>query len=148
SGTSTAPITIRAAPNELVIIDGSIQEIQKAPSSAWEPIGDPRIGEYRSLRQYPDLTRATKGTPGLVGYFFDSMVPLHSYRLVEDLRSTNQYWNLPSNSAVGHGIYLGPGVWFNRQTQRIHVRLARTSIAGQVNYTGETDPRKLSLVIA
>jgi hypothetical protein len=44
-------------------------------------------------------------------------------------------------------VYLGPGLWFDAQTQRIHVRLAHTKIAAQANYTGETDPRKVALVI-
>ena len=74
------------------------------------------------------------------------MVPLHGYRYAEDLRSNNELWNVP-NSAPGTGIYVGPGAWFDWKTHRIHVRLAHTTLPHQENYTGETDPRKLALVL-
>src|SRR5262249_43588808 len=48
------------------------------------------------------------------------------------------------------GIYCGPGLWFNPESQRIHVRLKHTAlkVLGDSNYRGETDPRRLSLVVA
>src|SRR5262249_36039610 len=48
------------------------------------------------------------------------------------------------------GIYAGPGLWFNRETGRIHIRLAHTQLAGlgDHGYTGETDPRKLPLIVS
>ena len=48
------------------------------------------------------------------------------------------------------GIYCGPGLWFNRETRRIHIRLAHHELAGLGDraYRGETDPRKMSLVVA
>ena len=44
----------------------------------------------------------------------------------------------------------GPGVWYDMKTGRIHARLGHTNLAhlGDQNYRGETDPRKLPLVIA
>jgi hypothetical protein len=82
------------------------------------------------------------------GNFADSMVPLHGYRFAVDLRTDNAYWNLASNVEPGQGIYVGPGLWFDGETHRIHVRLAHTRLAAQPgNYAGETDPRKLALVI-
>src|SRR5262249_21802396 len=46
--------------------------------------------------------------------------------------------------------YAGPGVRRDPQTGRIHVRLAHTKLAGlgERHYRGETDPRKLPLVIS
>jgi hypothetical protein len=147
AGTAKAPITIRSAPGELAIVDGGLREFEDAPAAAWEPVKDGAPGEFRSVRAFPAL-----GTEGravsLGGNFADSMVPLHGYRFAQDLRTDNRYWNLPSNVEPGQGVYLGPGLWFDGQTQRIHVRLAHTKLAAQpANYAGETDPRKVALVI-
>ena len=48
------------------------------------------------------------------------------------------------------GVYCGPGLWFNRETERIHARLAHTKMAGLGDraYRGETDPRKLALCVS
>jgi hypothetical protein len=48
------------------------------------------------------------------------------------------------------GLYGGPGLWYNRETGRIHVRLAHHKLAGLGDraYRGETDPRKTPLVVA
>src|SRR5262249_30880170 len=47
-------------------------------------------------------------------------------------------------------VYLGPGLWFDSDSKRIHVRLAHTSlkVLGDANYRGEADPRRLALVVA
>jgi len=47
-------------------------------------------------------------------------------------------------------VYCGPGIWYDRETGRIHCRLAHTKLPGlgDDNYRGETDPRKTPLVIA
>jgi hypothetical protein len=47
-------------------------------------------------------------------------------------------------------LYCGPGLWVNRETGRVHSRLAHHQLAGldKLAYRGETDPRKLPLVIA
>jgi len=41
-------------------------------------------------------------------------------------------------------------VWYNPETRRIHARLAHTNLEGlaEDNYRGETDPRRLPLVVA
>ncbi|MCH8830676.1 MAG: hypothetical protein IID45_13955, partial [Planctomycetes bacterium] len=46
--------------------------------------------------------------------------------------------------------YFGPGLWFDKKTGRIHCRLAPTRLPyfGKNNYRGETDPRKLRLIVA
>ncbi|MEK6236659.1 MAG: hypothetical protein N2C14_18275, partial [Planctomycetales bacterium] len=85
--------------------------------------------------------------PLALGRFVDSMVPLHGYRAAEDLRSTNEFQ--PKNKNEGT-VYCGPGLWFHRETNRIHIRLAHHALPGLGDraYRGETDPRKLPLVVA
>src|SRR5262249_16446002 len=153
-GTAKAPITIRSAPGELAIIDGGLRELEEAPATSWEPVKDGAPGEFRSVHEFAapsarstDKDGESGGNLWAGGNFADSMITLHRYRFEADLRADNLYWNVPGNTEAGQGIYLGPGVWFNGETHRIHVRLAHTKLAQPDNYAGETDPRKLALVI-
>ncbi len=141
AGTQDRPITIRGYPGELAILDGGVAQFAKNPGVAWEPV-DGVAQEYRSTQEYPELTR-------VVGNFGDSLVPLHSYVDAADLRS-NREAPLRDESGERKPFYLGPGLWYDADSQRIHVRLAHTHIKafGAGNYRGETDPRKLPLVIA
>src|SRR5262249_4095662 len=137
------PITIRSYPGELAIIDAGIREFYEDPANAWEPVPG-SDGEYRSKKTY------TQG--GGFGNFGDSMVPLHRYINFNDLRSKNELWNagLGARKDDPKGIYCGPGVRRDPETGRIHIRLAHTELAGlgAHAYRGETDPRKIPLVIA
>jgi len=148
-GTAKAPITIRSAPGELAIIDAGLREFQDAPKTAWEPVAGGAPGEFRSVHAFPEIQKSADKERGVwvLGNFADSMVPLHGYRYDVDLRAANELWNVPGNTKPGEGIYVGPGVWFDWPSHRIHVRLAHTTLARQVNYAGETDPRKLALVL-
>jgi hypothetical protein len=148
AGTAKSPIAIRSAPGELAIVDGGLREFEDAPATAWEPVKDGAPGEFRSVRAFAGIAREGGRGVWVGGNFADSMVPLHGYRFAVDLRTDNPYWNLASNVEPGQGIYVGPGLWFDGETHRIHVRLAHTRLAAQPgNYAGETDPRKLALVI-
>lgn len=150
SGTVEKPITIRAFPGELPVIDGGLREFFESPATAWEPCPGGAAGEYRSVKAYPDLENRAAGT-NVLGHFGDSMVPLQGYRFLTDLRSDNVYWNIGSKVGDAGHIYCGPGVFHDAQTGRIHVRLAHTNmkyLPAADNYTGETDPRKLPLVVA
>lgn len=167
SGTEAAPITIRAYPGESVIIDGGLRDFLEHPETAWEPNPDGVAGEFVSTRSYLDLDDRRVPTqflpaaweplwgiederPIALGHFADSMVPLHGYRIVEDLRSDNEFWIGNKHEMRDTGIYCGPGLWFNRETGRIHIRLAHHQLSGlgERAYRGETDPRKLPLVIS
>src|SRR5207248_9193594 len=88
--------------------------------------------------------------PLALGHFGDSMVPLHGYRTATDLRSNHEMSQGDRKATAAAGVYCGPGLWYSRDTGRIHIRLAHHKLAGLGDraYRGETDPRKLPLVVA
>jgi len=162
SGTAANPITIRAWPGELATLDCGYPEFFQSPDTAWEPCPASQggvEGEFWSTRTYP-LNRKTRV---IAGNFGDSMVPLFRYATMRDLRSRNEFYlpTLANNNYLDPtGIYCGPGAMWNPDTGRIHVRLAHTHIDQlsetdylnhgpdfNHNYTGETDPRSLPLVL-
>lgn len=149
AGTPRSPITIRSYPGELAILDGSLPEFHDDPARAWEPVPGGAPGEYRSTLAYPDFGGAPDQT-NVLGWFADSMVPLHGYRFLRDLRSGNVYWNLKDRLSEKESIYCGPGLFLDLKTMRIHCRLAPTRMdyLGPDNYTGPTDPRKVPLLVA
>lgn len=144
NGTPQKPITIRAFPGQLAIVDAGYREFFETPADAWEPVQGGAAHEYRSKKAYK--------TGGNFGNFGDSMVPFQRYITFHDLRSRNELWHSGLSNRVDDpkGIYAGPGVRRDPKTGRIHVRLAHTQLAGlgRNHYRGETDPRKLPLVIA
>jgi hypothetical protein len=143
-GTAEAPITLRAFPNELVILDGGFAEFFKQPKEAWEPVPNGAPQEYRSVRKFPGLER-------VVGNFGDSLLPLNAYREVADLRAENEAPLTPADDDEQLPLcYFGPGVWYDKESERIHIRLAHTYLPafGDDNYQGVTDPRQIPLVIA
>jgi hypothetical protein len=144
AGTAEKPITIRAFPGELAILDAGLREFVEDPATAWEPAPGGTEAEYRSTKAY----RAGGG----FGNFADSMIPFHRYMNFADLRSRNELYlpELNNRQDDPRGIYCGPGVRRDPQTGRIHVRLAHTTLAGlgKDAYRGETDARKLPLVIS
>ena len=149
--TAGKPITLRSFPGELATIDGGLPEFQLSPQTAWEPVAGGAAGEYRSVSTFPEID-GSRGGVTLLGRFADSLTPLHGYRYLTDLRSSNEYFSQidAGKTEAGSGIYCGPGVFFDNETKRVHVRLSHTRqvALGADNYQGETDPRKLKLIIA
>ncbi len=144
AGRAEAPITIRSFPGEQAIIDGGLPEFVNAPADAWVPHPAGAAGEFRSARAFKNIR-------DVVGLFGDSMVGLQTYWHIEDLRAENELWiDDPDKKLMVLPHYCGPGLWYEKETGHIHIRLAQTHIDNpQVpNYRGETDPRKLPLVIA
>lgn len=167
SGTTNAPITIRSFPNELAIIDGGLREFFEMPAKAWQPFAGGAKGEFVSTKTYPQFNARPivhafpaagwepffgkeDERPVVLGHFGDSMVPLHGYRTLGDLRDHSMLWDVANKFDKAASVYCGPGVWFNRKTGRIHARLAHTKLAGlgDRSYRGETDPRKIPLCIS
>lgn len=146
AGKTDAPITIRSYPGERAILDGSIREFSESPAQAWVPCADGVPGEYRSVRPHPNLR-------DVIGAFGDSLVGLQTYWHRMDLQATNELWlTVPPNNEGDNlkPVYLGPGLWYDRATSFIHVRLAHTHTGGPVesNYRGVTDPRQVPLIVA
>lgn len=149
TGTVGKPITLRAHPGEIAIVDGGLREFYESPQTSWEPCPNGAVGEYWSTKPYPGLSDDPIRT-NLLGNFGDSLVPLHGYRFRTDLTSDNPYWNISSKVEDSGAVYTGPGLWYDTKSHRIHCRLAHTKLPGlgEMNYRGETDPRKLPLVVA
>lgn len=148
-GTAEKPITIAGYPGELAIIDGGLREFFEQPEQAWEPVEDGALGEFRSTKTYPDLGGKPESV-NVLGNFGDSMLPLQGYHFLGDLRSDNPYWNVSQKVGSTDYVYCGPGIYYDPESGRIHCRLAHTKLnaLGDFNYRGETDPRKIPLVIA
>jgi hypothetical protein len=149
-GTIAGPITIRAYPGELAVLDGGLREFFDEPAQAWEPDPDGAKGEFRSVKMYPGLAREAGDGPAVFGNFGDSLVPLQAYRFHGDLASDNPFWNVQNKVGGESFVYCGPGLFYDAASGRIHCRLAHTRLTGlgEDNYRGQTDPRGIALVVA
>jgi hypothetical protein len=147
AGKPDAPITISSFPGELAVIDGGFPEFQKDTAGSWQPYKDGAVGEFISTRVYKNIR-------DVVGLFGDSNIGLQTYWYAMDLRSDNETW-IPDEKLMVKPVYCGPGLWYDKQTGRIHCRLAHTKLelppptgVKITQYNGQTDPRQLPMVIA
>ncbi|MGE0610021.1 MAG: hypothetical protein AB7O62_23220 [Pirellulales bacterium] len=140
-GRADAPLTIRSFPGEQAILDGGFREFFDEPAAAWTEYPDGAEGEYRSTRTYPNIRNVH-------GSFGDSHVGLVTYYHAQDMRAKGEFFELDPATQDFVPIYCGPGIWYDRATGHIHVRLAPTDLPQVDNYQGTTDPRRVPLVIA
>ena len=144
-GTAEKPFTLRSWPGETAVIDGRWSEFSQSPDKSWQPIGDGASGEFRSTKKYPNVREA-------IGAFGDSMIGLNSYFHRSDLQATNELidyddWDQSKTTDI-KPLWCGPGLWYDAASGHIHCRLSHTHLPGLDNYNGETDPRKLPLIVA
>lgn len=141
TGTPEKPITICGYPGETVILDAGMPEFQLSPELAWEP-GEAE-GEYVSIGTYRNIR-------DVLGLFADSNIGLQTYWRYEYLIAENELHGTDPNTGEQIPYYCGPGIYYNKSTGKIHIRLAHTRLKDfeVANYEGETDPRRISLVIS
>ncbi len=142
AGSKDAPITIRSFPGEQAVIDGGMPEFQLSPETSWEPCTNGAPGEYVSAKPYRNIR-------DVLGRFGDSNIGLQTYWHAMDMRAENELWIKDPETMV-KPVYCGPGLWYEKKTGLIHARLAHTHIDNPEveDYRGETDPRKLPMVVA
>jgi hypothetical protein len=141
TGRADAPITLRSFPGEQAILDGGLREFFENPGDCWEPYPAGKQDEFRS-------TTPRKNLRNVVGSFGDSMVGLLTYYHAADMRADDEFTVLKGDKSDYEPVYCGPGLWYDTETGYLHARLAHTRLADYPAYRGETDPRKLPLVIA
>ena len=122
SGAEDKPVTLRSFPGEMAIIDGGLREFQLTPETAWKPLADGAADEFVSARTYPQFTsRVIVATfpaagwepfhgkedqrPLVLGHFADSMVPLHGYRTLTDLRDHSMLWDVDDKFQTEQAVY-------------------------------------------
>jgi hypothetical protein len=114
---------------------------------------DAHVDEYISKRVFPSPT-PTKSWRVNSGAFINPIngryVRLVSYGQLEFLRSDYEF-NPRVSKDLYAPAYMGPGIHFNQETNRIHIRLSHTSVNQNINplsdYQGETNPNKVALSI-
>lgn len=179
-----APITIRGYPDEDVVLDAAYPYFREPDNDHWQRVPEGAPDEWRSTME------VAPGTT--VGLFLDSGIRLLQYSNPNDFRADNQLWaprigshdprpgpeNTDSDGSRQHirtaWTYFGPGLYWNPDTRRVHIRLTHTDLAHLVepyhdgdgdprrpttertiarqtefaDYTGPTDPRELALAIS
>lgn len=164
SGTWLSKIVVRPYRSEQVTIDALMPNfLHPTDGVQWDSLGG---GEYVWCKQLPEGEEVTGGA------FMDR--PVHTrlvrYGRLEDLQSTNELWrkddetgdnrvwtkigNDPNvyqiTSEYRNWVYMGPGIWFDTDTRKVHIRLSHThnNISSWDDYTGETDPNQIRLALS
>jgi hypothetical protein len=145
SGTKDQHATIRAYPGERVAIDASLPRFRTLADGRWEPAKatDPQAHPQEYVSSDPLTARISRGA-------FVDRVPytrLITYTSLRDLRAVNGY-RLVNGPRVP--TYMGPGLWFDEETRKVHVRLSHThnGVPGLKDYGGTVDPRKVRLALS
>jgi hypothetical protein len=147
SGTALHPITIRSFPGELAILDSGPRDFRTPGNGDWELV-NAAIGEYRSANLAPS------GTPygyvaGIPGYE-NGRVGLVPYVSATAFRATSETWVNGSTQ-----YYVGPGLFRDAGTGRLHIRLQKTAAMravearyGQVFPLDFPDPRDYPILVS
>jgi hypothetical protein len=165
-GTADDPIVIRSYPGEHAYIDGALTEFRRPNNEDWIPARsryeEAVDDEYVSAMMFTyDLVNR--------GAFLDRnpYTRLVTYSNLNDLRADNETFdkifdeNDPrpgpavtdeDGNQLGYRhpwLYMGPGIHFNADTRRVHVRLSHThnNVPRITDYAEETDPRRVALAI-
>lgn len=170
NGSANNNIVIRSFPGEHAIIDGSVAQFRVANNNDWEPaaLHDPNAHKEEFVSR-DTFTLDSNDDRVNRGAFLDRKpyTRLITYSKLDDLRAENETFdqialNDPrpgpeETDAAGNGtgfrrpwVYMGPGVFFNQQTGRAHIRLSHThnGVEGLADYDGKVDPRLLRLAIS
>lgn len=165
-GTANNPITIRSYPGEHAYIEASLPEFRSPHNTAWEPAA--LYDEHAHPEEYVSVTAFRSGVVAR-GAFVDRdpYTRLITYSRLNDLRADNETFDRLGDDAPRPGpdvvdatgaplgyrrpwTYMGPGLWFDDITGKVHIRLSHThnNIPGVTDYAGATDPRQIGLAIA
>jgi hypothetical protein len=165
-GTADNPIVIRSFPGEHAYIDGTVAEFRRPNNDDWIPAGS--LHEEAVDDEY---VSAMTFTDDLVnrGAFLDRnpYTRLVTYSNINDLRADNETFDeivdeddpRPGPAVTDEDgnplgfrrpwVYMGPGLHFNPDTRRVHIRLSHThnNVPGIIDYAEEIDPRRVPLAI-
>lgn len=120
-GQPTAPVVVRAAAGEVVVVDGALPDFDTRPERAWT-LHDEALGIWRSQRTFERVDRVFGNLADDEGGY--ALVPYSDYA---SLAATSEDYS-PTQP-----FYCGPGVCWNAQDQRIYVRLARSRYQEQLD---------------
>jgi hypothetical protein len=146
-GTAEQPITIRSFPGERAVIDSGPTAFRTAGNQDWELV-DAATGEYQSVGAVPFSTPYgyVLGIPG----YENGRVGLVPYVDGFAFRSTSESYVDPTTP-----FYVGPGLYADPDSGRLHVRLQKTADVrrvearyGQVFAVDTPDPRNFAILVS
>ncbi|MDQ3762577.1 MAG: DUF1565 domain-containing protein [Actinomycetota bacterium] len=165
-GRADDPIVIRSYPGEHASIDGSVEEFRRPNNDDWIVA---RTFDENAVDEEYVSTRTFTDDPVNRGAFLDRnpYTRLVTYSNINDLRADNETFDQifdKNDPRPGPAVtdedgnprgfrrpwaYMGPGIHFNTDTRRAHVRLSHThnNVPGIIDYAGEIDPRRVPLAI-
>ena len=160
-GSETHPIIIQSNAGEHATIDGTVLQFRRTNNDDWEPASlrdpdaddDEFVSRDSFVLKFPeDKDRVNRGA------FLDRepYTRLITYSRLEDFRADNQTFDtlllsdprpgpeVTNQEGISRGfkfpwVYMGPGLFFNWDTKRVHIRLSHTSnnIHGLAYYKGD-----------
>lgn len=161
-------IVVQPHDGAVVSIDG-LETRFRDQDGAWEPVVDGAPDEFRWNREFTDGEKVRRGafleTPflpvprhtRLVTYDRDGDFRAPGGRWPKDLTTgDNNVWRKRddppgwTHTGIRNWVYMGPGLWFDEETRRLHIRLSptRNGVPDLADYTGPTDPAQVGLALS